>query len=58
MLHGSLRRCKFLRIVDATHVELRWNRTPDQSYTMDFVFDLVGMAPHITEWSIYGFDDL
>ena len=54
---GSLRKCKFIRIVDGTSVELKWMRVPEPNMESQFVFNLVELSTHITEWSLYGYDE-
>ena len=53
----KLRKCKFIRCVDGTTVELKWMRVPAPDMESQFVFNLIQLSTDITEWSLYGYDE-
>ena len=53
---GSLRKCKYLRTIDADHVQLEWCRLPQASMEKEFKLHLRDMREGVTEWSLHGYD--
>ena len=52
----SLRKCKYLRTIDADHVQLEWCRLPQASMEKEFKLHLRDMVEDVTEWSLRGYD--
>ena len=50
----KMRKCRLIKVVDDTHLEVTWSKRQDKEEEKQFVLDLVTFGPRISEWSLYG----